>query len=209
MAIDVFRGMNPNQREAIAHTDGPLLVVAGAGSGKTRVITHRIAHLIQQGTRPDRILAITFTNKAAGEMRERIEKLSGTSGVWVSTFHSLCARMLRMSAEELGLELPPMPKTKPGVAVPANVLATYAGCYQTDGTMEVVFSVQDADTGPVLCVAFGAGQEPMTLVAVSQTEFKASQGFEFTFRLDAAGKPIAVKGGMGSKKFVFERRDGN
>ncbi|MBA3686734.1 MAG: UvrD-helicase domain-containing protein, partial [Planctomycetes bacterium] len=82
MPVDVFKDMNPEQREAIAHLEGPLLVVAGAGSGKTRVITHRIANIIQHGTRPDRILAITFTNKAAGEMKERIERLLGLKTPW-------------------------------------------------------------------------------------------------------------------------------
>jgi len=93
----------PEQREAVTHVDGPLLVVAGAGSGKTRVITRRVAYLALRGIPPYRILAVTFTNKAAGEMRERIEALAGTGGAWVSTFHSLCASMLRISADTIGL----------------------------------------------------------------------------------------------------------
>jgi DNA helicase-2/ATP-dependent DNA helicase PcrA len=106
MPIDVFKGMNDAQREAIAHVDGPLLVVAGAGSGKTRVITHRIAHLIQLGTRPDRVLAITFTNKAAGEMKERIHRLLGLQTPWITTFHSAGLRMLKIEAHRLGFEHP-------------------------------------------------------------------------------------------------------
>lgn len=98
-------GLNPAQLDAVVHGDGPLLVVAGAGSGKTRVLTHRIAHLIEHhGVSPFGILAITFTNKAAGEMRERVEHLVGpvAKKMWVSTFHSACVRILRRDATLLG-----------------------------------------------------------------------------------------------------------
>jgi len=91
------------QREAIRHVSGPLLVLAGPGSGKTRVITRRIAYLVASGCRPDEILAITFTNKAAGEMRERVEALGVESGVWISTFHSFGARLLRVYGKHVGL----------------------------------------------------------------------------------------------------------
>jgi len=98
------QGLNPDQLDAVVHRDGPLLVVAGAGSGKTRVLTHRIAHLIDQGSRPSEILAITFTNKAAAEMRDRVGALVGpvVKGMWVSTFHSACVRILRRDGEALG-----------------------------------------------------------------------------------------------------------
>ncbi|HWG59535.1 MAG TPA: UvrD-helicase domain-containing protein [Candidatus Acidoferrales bacterium] len=102
--------LNERQREAVLATDGPLLVLAGAGTGKTRVITYRVAHLIEQGVPPEAILAVTFTNKAADVMKERIGELLRTSGlglgasdVWISTFHSFCARLLRREAPALGL----------------------------------------------------------------------------------------------------------
>jgi DNA helicase-2/ATP-dependent DNA helicase PcrA len=97
-------GLNPDQLDAVVHRGGPLLVVAGAGSGKTRVLTHRIAHLVHDGVHPSRILAITFTNKAADEMRQRVAALIGPVArtMWVSTFHSACVRILRANADVLG-----------------------------------------------------------------------------------------------------------
>lgn len=99
--------LNKEQKEAVLHTDGPLLILAGAGSGKTRVLTCRVAYLIDEcGVNPWNILAITFTNKAAGEMRERVDRIVGfgSESVWVSTFHSACVRILRRYIDRLGYE---------------------------------------------------------------------------------------------------------
>ena len=105
--MSIYDTLNEPQREAVLHTDGPLLILAGAGSGKTRVLTHRIAYLIEEmGVNPWNILAITFTNKAAGEMRQRVDDLVGfgAESIWVSTFHSMCVRILRRFIDRLGYD---------------------------------------------------------------------------------------------------------
>ena len=101
---DLLAGLTPAQQEAVTHFEGPLLILAAAGSGKTRVITRRVAWLLQQGVRAGNILAITFTNKAAGEMRQRVESLVPGNRVWVSTFHSLGVRLCRQYADRLELD---------------------------------------------------------------------------------------------------------
>jgi len=100
---DTMQGLNSKQIEAVQTINGPMLILAGAGSGKTKVLTCRIAHLLQQGVRPYRILAITFTNKAAAEMRERVDRMAGAAArdVWLFTFHAFCARLLRYELENL------------------------------------------------------------------------------------------------------------
>ena len=104
--MDFTSGLNPEQRDAVVQTDGAVLILAGAGSGKTRVIAHRIAHIVSTGLAPaDGVLAVTFTNKAAEEMRSRVAALlqADCSRMWISTFHSLCARLLRREAPAIGL----------------------------------------------------------------------------------------------------------
>lgn len=107
--MDIFEGLNEAQRQAVAHTDGPLLLLAGAGSGKTKTLTHRIAKLVQEGTPTSAILAVTFTNKAAKEMRERLAALLQDDSTnrsfmpWMGTFHSICVRMLRYDGEHIGI----------------------------------------------------------------------------------------------------------
>ena len=103
---DYLARLNPEQREAVETVDGPLLVLAGAGTGKTRVLTTRFAHILLTGRAfPNQVLAVTFTNKAAREMRERVGAILGrpAEGLWLGTFHALCARMLRRHAELVGL----------------------------------------------------------------------------------------------------------
>ena len=103
--MSIYDTLNEKQKQAVFQTEGPVLILAGAGSGKTRVLTHRIAYMIDEnGVNPWNILAITFTNKAAGEMRERVDQIVGfgSESNWISTFHSTCVRILRRYIEKLG-----------------------------------------------------------------------------------------------------------
>ncbi|MBI1323036.1 AAA family ATPase [bacterium] len=104
LSRELLNDLTPAQQEAVTTIEGPLLVVAAAGSGKTRVITRRVAHMLSSGIPGGSILALTFTNKAAGEMKERVEALRPGSGVWLGTFHSLCARLLRQYGKAVGLD---------------------------------------------------------------------------------------------------------
>ena len=104
MNKNYLEGLNPVQKDAVTQTSGPVLVVAGPGSGKTRVLTYRISHLIQSGVKPDSILALTFTNKAAREMKSRIEQVIGkdASKIWAGTFHSIFSKILRIESSKIG-----------------------------------------------------------------------------------------------------------
>ncbi len=105
--MEILSRLNPRQIDAVTRTDGPILILAGAGSGKTRVLTHRIAYLIKEkGISPQNILAVTFTNKASGEMRERLEKILGplAENIWLGTFHSIGLRILRKDGYHIGID---------------------------------------------------------------------------------------------------------
>ena len=104
--MNLIEDLNPMQKEAVEKIDGPMLVVAGAGSGKTKVLTYKVAYLLENGVKPWNILAITFTNKAANEMKERVEKLVGSESndIWLGTFHSICVRILRKFIDRLGYD---------------------------------------------------------------------------------------------------------
>ncbi|HUW64178.1 MAG TPA: UvrD-helicase domain-containing protein [Spirochaetia bacterium] len=131
----MYDNLNSEQLEAVIHPNGPLLVLAGAGSGKTRCLTTRIAHLISRGVQPDQILAVTFTNRAADEMLARVAKMTGmdTSGMWVSTFHSACLRILRRHAQLVGLD---------------NGFSILDDSEQLSLVKKVLKELQDQDTDP-------------------------------------------------------------
>jgi DNA helicase-2/ATP-dependent DNA helicase PcrA len=153
---DALAGLNATQREAVTHETGPLLVLAGAGSGKTRVITHRIAHLImERGVPPHRLVAVTFTNKAAAEMRERVERLLGARvlGAWIGTFHALCVRILRRDGERVGLS--------PGFNI-----------YDTDDQLAIVKRILKAEAGE------GASLSPRSLLSRISRAKNALQSLE-------------------------------
>src|SRR3954466_12472185 len=100
---DLLKNLTPAQRAAVMHVEGPLLILAGPGSGKTRVITHRLAYLMEQGVSPRQLVALTFTNKAADEMKARLARLAPNQPVWMGTFHRFCARLLRQYGAMVGL----------------------------------------------------------------------------------------------------------
>ena len=101
---EILDGLNEAQRKAVMHVDGPLLTLAGPGTGKTRVVTHRIAYMLDQGVSPYSILALTFTNKAAKEMKQRVARIVGENPIWMGTFHGYCARFLRYYGNMIGLK---------------------------------------------------------------------------------------------------------
>lgn len=171
--MSIYDTLNEQQKDAVLHTEGPVLILAGAGSGKTRVLTHRIAYLIEEkGVNPWNIMAITFTNKAAGEMRERVDKLVGfgSESIWVSTFHSSCVRILRRYIDRLGYD-------------------TNFVIYDADDQKSVM-----KDVCKRLCVDTKTYKEKALLAAISRAkdELIGPEQFELDHRGDMNGERIAT-----------------
>ena len=137
-----FKELNDKQQEAVLATEGPLLILAGAGSGKTSTMTHSIAHLVEEGVDPYNILAVTFTNKAANEMRTRVEDLIGDiQGMWIMTFHAMCLRILHVFAEEAGLPVAHKPDSQEICFVTDGHYADFVGQYAAQREEKDLFSV--------------------------------------------------------------------
>lgn len=171
--MSIYDTLNEQQKDAVLHTEGPVLILAGAGSGKTRVLTHRIAYLIEEkGVNPWNIMAITFTNKAAGEMRERVDKLVGfgSESIWVSTFHSSCVRILRRYIDRLGYD-------------------TNFVIYDADDQKSVM-----KDVCKRLCVDTKTYKEKALLAAISKAkdELIGPEQYELDHRGDMNGERIAA-----------------
>ena len=171
--MSIYDTLNEQQKDAVLHTEGPVLILAGAGSGKTRVLTHRIAYLIEKkGVNPWNIMAITFTNKAAGEMRERVDKLVGfgSESIWVSTFHSSCVRILRRYIDRLGYD-------------------TNFVIYDADDQKSVM-----KDVCKRLCVDTKTYKEKALLAAISKAkdELIGPEQYELDHRGDMNGERIAA-----------------
>ena len=145
MSQNLLSGLNPVQQQIVTDTEGAFLVLAGAGSGKTRVLTHRIAHLLQQGVAPWQILAVTFTNKAAREMKERVIQLVGTAGrdVWIGTFHGICIRILSRFGSEIGLEKFTIIDDNDQKKLLKEVLSIIGGEYEIDTIKSVISNAKN------------------------------------------------------------------
>jgi DNA helicase-2/ATP-dependent DNA helicase PcrA len=161
--------LNDAQRDAITHGDGPLLILAAAGSGKTRVITRRVAYLLQQGVSPRNILAITFTNKAAGEMRNRVQALGVSAAVQISTFHTFGARLLREIGADFGLD-------------PAYTIYD-----QSDRLRMVKLAVEDADLNPERWTP----ESLMNAISKAKNEMLSPELYEKTKATDFFHKQVA------------------
>jgi len=146
LSEDLLSGLNPMQRQIVTDTEGYYLVLAGAGSGKTRVLTHRIAYLLQQGIKPWEILAVTFTNKAAKEMKQRVVDLAGTEArdVWLGTFHSICIRILARFGSEIGIDKFTIIDDKDQKKIIKDVMELIGGEYEVDTVQSMISNAKNA-----------------------------------------------------------------
>lgn len=195
MKSDLLESLNPEQARAVRHTDGPLLIFAGAGSGKTRVIVHRVAHLISQGVDANRILCLTFTNKAAGEMKERLKNLMKAYDlpVWAGTFHSFGAWLLRREARRIGYPA--------GFAIydEADQRSLIGRCLKElnierergrDGRIAWLINISKDTLRSIDEIPFDLHLDPAPVIALYEQKKRASGAFDFADLICAPGQML-------------------